>query len=75
MAPYWAEHGSIGIGAEARSGARFQLSATGRSWTVHQVLDDPAGHGDWAVVARVDLDLSDEEGVPVMALIDIEHLG
>jgi hypothetical protein len=75
MAPYWAEHDSIGIGSEARGTSRFRLDATGRAWTVRQVLDDPAGHGDWALVATVDLDASDEHGVPVMVLVGVERLG
>ncbi|MFP4513052.1 MAG: DEAD/DEAH box helicase [Acidimicrobiales bacterium] len=75
MAPYWTEHDSIGIGAEARSGARFHLAPTGRTWEVRQVLDDPAGDGDWAIVATVDLDASDDEGVPVMSLVGVEQLG
>jgi len=30
------------------------------------VLDDPAGDRDWAVVAEVDLDASDEAGTAVV---------
>jgi superfamily II RNA helicase len=72
MGPYWAEHSSIDIGPDARSAPRFLLSSTGRQWKVRQTLLDPEGHGDWAMTALVDLDRSDEEGVPVMALVEIE---
>ncbi|HSL57713.1 MAG TPA: DUF3516 domain-containing protein [Acidimicrobiales bacterium] len=65
MAPYWAEHGAIGIGAEARGGSRFRAAPDG---TVRQVLDDPAGHHDWALVGRVDRAASDEEGRAVVRL-------
>ena len=74
MAPYWAAHDSIGIGAEARGAWRFHVHATTGAWEVRQVLEDPAGDGDWAVLARVDLESSDEEGVPVMSLVAVEQL-
>ena len=75
MAPYWEEHASIDIGPDARSSPRFRLEATGRSWRVRQTILDPEGYGDWVVVATVDLDASDEEGRPVMALDAVERLG
>jgi len=36
-----------------------------RTWKVRQVLDDPDGYHEWAIVATVDLDASDEAGVAV----------
>jgi superfamily II RNA helicase len=65
MAPYWAEHDEIGIGPSARSAARFRPTADGR---VRQVLDDPAGHHDWALLARIDREASDEQGRAVLRL-------
>ena len=35
---------------------------------MRQALDDPAGHHDWAVHARVDLAASDEAGRAVVTL-------
>ena len=35
------------------------------------MIDDPAGDRDWAITAEVDLDASDEAGVPVVALVAI----
>ena len=71
MAPYWAEHDALGIGPDARSGALLQLVASPDGWVVRQALDDPAGHRDWAVEARVDLAASDDEGGPVISLLSI----
>ncbi|HZJ39586.1 MAG TPA: DUF3516 domain-containing protein, partial [Demequina sp.] len=56
-------------------GARAALAATPDgtlpegTWVVRQVLDDPAGDHDWAIVAAVDLDASDEAGAPVLTLL------
>ncbi|PLC12917.1 DEAD/DEAH box helicase [Kocuria flava] len=38
-------------------------------WTVLQVFDDPEGHHDWGINARIDLRASDEEGFPAV-LVD-----
>ena len=40
--------------------------ATGREWLVRQIIDDPEGNHDWAIVATVDLDASDAAGEPVV---------
>ncbi|WP_144016036.1 RNA helicase [Demequina sp. NBRC 110052] len=40
-------------------------------WVVRQVIDDPAGDHDWAIVAAVDLDASDEAGAPVLELLHV----
>ena len=37
-----------------------------RTWTVRQIIDDPEGHHDFAIVATVDLDASDAAGEPVI---------
>ncbi|HET9609667.1 MAG TPA: DUF3516 domain-containing protein [Acidimicrobiales bacterium] len=71
MAPYWAEHDAVGIGPGARSGALLQVVESPDGWVVRQALDDPAGHRDWAVEARVDLAASDDEGGPVISLLSI----
>jgi superfamily II RNA helicase len=72
MAPYWEEHDAIGIGPDARSAALFQVEERPDGWLVRQALDDPEGHRDWAIHARVDLEASDEEGRPVVELLAID---
>jgi hypothetical protein len=58
-------------------GARAALAATPDgvlpegTWLVRQVLDDPAGDHDWAIVAAVDLDASDEAGAPVLKVLHV----
>ena len=37
-----------------------------RTWAVRQIIDDPEGHHDFAIVATVDLDASDAAGEPVI---------
>lgn len=78
MAPYWELHDSIGTDADARSTAFVQIvdepgedGGPGR-WRVEQRLDDPAGDGDWRIVAGVDLAEALEEGAPRLQL---ESLG
>ncbi len=66
LAPYFAEHASIGTGPSARGPALWQLSEEGRKWRVRQVLDDPAGFHEWAILLDVDLDASDERGEPAI---------
>jgi superfamily II RNA helicase len=75
LAPYFAEHGEIGTGPDARGPALLLLDATqpGR-WTVRQVLDDPAGDHDWGISAEVDLAASDEAGTAVLRLTGVDQL-
>ncbi len=68
---YWDEHEAIDDGPAARAPALIMIepSAPGsgpRSWTVRQIVDDPEGHHDWAIIATVDLDASDTAGEPVI---------
>jgi len=41
------------------------------SWMVRQVFDDLDGDHDWAIVAVVNLDASDEAGAPVIELLSV----
>jgi superfamily II RNA helicase len=66
-----AEYPVIGTGPDARSPRlllvdREPPEAEGRAWTVRQILDDPEGHHDAAIVATIDLDASDVAGEPVV---------
>ncbi|WP_246215343.1 DEAD/DEAH box helicase [Modestobacter muralis] len=68
---YFAEHGELNTGGDARGPALLIVDKSDpRLWQVRQVLDDPAGDHDWGVDAEIDLDASDEEGVLVMRLVD-----
>jgi hypothetical protein len=67
---YFAEHADVGIGADARGPALLIIDRQPRVWRVRQILDDPAGDRDWGIDVEVDLEASDEEGVPVIRLVD-----
>jgi superfamily II RNA helicase len=68
---YFAEHGSIGTDAEARSASFVEVEETGRRWSVRQVLADPEGDHEWTILAEVDLDASDAAGVAVVRVLDV----
>ncbi|MFP5218635.1 MAG: DEAD/DEAH box helicase [Actinomycetes bacterium] len=77
---YFAEHDEVGTGPDARGPHLFVVEAdaggqgAARTWHVRQVLDDPAGHHDWAVTADVDLDASDEAGEAVVRVHGLSRL-
>jgi len=48
--------------------------AAPRTWKVRQILDDPAGYHEWGIEAIVDLDASDEAGVPVCHVQTVAQL-
>lgn len=75
MSPYWAEHESMGTDADARSTAFFTLTEEPGRWSVRQRLADPAGHGDWAFTAEVDLARALDEGVPALHLASLGRFG
>jgi hypothetical protein len=67
---YFAEHDSVGTGADARGPALLIWDkGTPGIWRVRQIVDDPAGDHDWGLDAEVDLEASDEEGAPVIRLV------
>jgi superfamily II RNA helicase len=68
VAPYFDEHSEIGTGADARGPQLLMIDYQVDRWLVRQILDDPAGHHDWAITAEVDLRASDEAGVAVLRL-------
>ncbi len=72
MAPYWDEHDSIGIDADARSAAYFDWRRDDQQVT--QILADPEGTNEWRVTARVDLPASREAGEAVLVLERIGRL-
>ncbi|HEY5274585.1 MAG TPA: DUF3516 domain-containing protein [Acidimicrobiales bacterium] len=70
---YFAIHAEIGTGADARSGAWFTLVEGSASWQVRQVLDDPDGDHDFAIVAEIELAASDEAGSPTWRTLRVEQ--
>jgi hypothetical protein len=68
---YFAEHGELNTGGDARGPALLVIDRSEPGlWRVRQILDDPAGDHDWGFDVEVDLQASDEEGVVVMRLVD-----
>jgi Domain of unknown function (DUF3516) len=70
---YWEEYESMGTDLDARSPTLLMIDGRGgagadgpRTWTVRQIIDDPEGNHDFAIVATVDLDASDAAGEPVI---------
>ena len=71
---YSAEHQSVGTGPDARGPELFQVEQQPGRWEVRQVVDDPAGDRDWALLADVDLAASDEQGTAVVHVRGLERL-
>ena len=74
FAPYFAEQATIGTGPDARGPGLWHLNEQGRQWQARQVLDDPAGYHEWALVVDVNLDASDQRGEPVVRPVGVERL-
>ena len=71
QAPYWAEHDSIGIDADARSTRWFTLTEEPTRWVIRQQLADPAGDGAWSFTAEVDLAAALDVGAPTLRLLTL----
>jgi hypothetical protein len=74
-AAYFAEHGSIGIGPDARRADRFEVMVdpATRRWHVRQVIEDPEGFDEWGLDLDVDLAASDEAGQPVVVPLGLSR--
>jgi superfamily II RNA helicase len=72
--PYFDEHGEIGTGADARGPHLLIIDHQPGRWAVRQILDDPAGHHDWAITAEIDLPASDESGTAALRVIAVGQL-
>ena len=70
LGEYWDEHEAIDDGPAARSPEFLLIEPSSgggpRTWKVRQIINDPEGHHDWAILAEVDLDASDAAGEPVI---------
>jgi superfamily II RNA helicase len=71
LVPYFAEHGTLGIGPEARSPAMLLVEEHADRWDVRQILDDPDAEHAWAITAVVDLPASVEAGTAVVRIVDV----
>ena len=74
LEPYFAVHGEIGTGPDARGPALLMIEQGRDRWTVRQILDDPAGDHDWGISAEVDLAASDDAGTAVVRITDVGQL-
>ncbi|MGH3681141.1 MAG: DEAD/DEAH box helicase [Natronosporangium sp.] len=74
LAPYFAEHGEIGTGPDARGPALLLIEREPTRWRVRQILDDPAGDHDWGISAEVDLPASDQVGEAVLQVTAVDQL-
>jgi len=71
---YFAEHGEIGTGPDARGPAMLIVETDPDLWRVRQIFDDPAGDHDWGFSAEVDLAGSDEAGEAVIWITAVGSL-
>ncbi|MGO8961367.1 MAG: DEAD/DEAH box helicase [Streptosporangiaceae bacterium] len=74
LRPYFADHGEIGTGADARGPAMLIIDQQPGTWSARQIFDDPADDHDWGFSATVDLAESDEAGVAVIKITSIGQL-
>ncbi|UTT63842.1 DEAD/DEAH box helicase [Microcella humidisoli] len=75
---YYADHEEVLTGGNARSASLVHIDeapmdAPG-TWTVRQVIDDPAGDHDWGIDAVVDLAASVEAGFAVVRVLGLRRL-
>ena len=75
MAPYYEEHASIAVDADARNPTHLAIDERPGEWRLRQTVCDPSGDDEWGITATVDLAASDEEGEPVVHMVDISRLG
>jgi superfamily II RNA helicase len=74
LEPYFADHGEIGTGADARGPAMLIIEELPGSWHARQIFDDPAGDHDWGFSATVDLGASDDAGIAVITVTEVGQL-
>jgi hypothetical protein len=75
LEPYFARHGEISTGPDARGPAMLIIDDGDRDvWRVRQIFDDPDGDHDWGFSAEVDLAGSDEAGEAVIWITSVGEL-
>jgi hypothetical protein len=70
---YYSLHASLGTGPAARGAQLFQVSEQPGLLVVRQVLDDPEGWHDTALIGEVDLAVSDEAGSAAWRTVRLEQ--
>jgi superfamily II RNA helicase len=76
LAPYFAEHAAILVTPMARSPRKTTLAEIGqRVWEAQQILVDPEGDEDFAIVARIDLGEPLPPGQENAPLIELVRVG
>lgn len=68
---YFVEYSDIGIDAAARARDMIDVISGPDVWTARQILDDPDGNRDWAILAEIDVAASDEAGEPVVRIVSV----
>ncbi|MFT4286900.1 DEAD/DEAH box helicase [Nocardioides sp.] len=71
---YYADHDEVLLTADARGPSYLSTWDEGRVRHVRQTLADPAGHHDWVIEARVDLDASDTLGELALTVTAMRRL-
>ena len=66
LGEYFDEYESLDDSPAARSPELLLIQRSDKAWAVRQIINDPDGNQDWAIVASVDLDASDAAGEPVI---------
>ena len=67
-------HSKIRYDGAARSPSYTRLQPDTGGWNFTQILLDPEGHQDWALLLRVERDASRIAGKPALTLLDIASL-
>jgi hypothetical protein len=69
LGAYWDEYGSIDTGPQGRSPSLLMIDrADPAVWRLRQIIEDPDGNHDFAIVGSIDLDASDAAGEPVVRI-------
>ena len=75
MDAYFGEHEDIYTDPQSRGPGLIRIDEQPEGlpgfWTVVQVFDDPDGHHDWGINARIDLRTSDEDGFPAVVVDNV----
>ena len=69
LGAYWDEYESIDTGPPGRSPSLLMIDrADPAVWRLRQIIEDPDGNHDFAIVGSIDLDASDAAGEPVVRI-------
>ena len=75
MDAYFDEHDDLYTDPQSRGPGLIRIDEHPEGldgyWTVVQVFDDPEGHHDWGINARIDLRASDEDGFPAVVVDNV----